>query len=63
MVALDNAAQKWRIDGLLDNIAGELGNNGDLTLETGSLTNQGGTVKTQASLAINARHGCKQQSG
>ncbi|MGC1017830.1 hemagglutinin repeat-containing protein [Pantoea agglomerans] len=55
MVALDNAAQKWRIDGLLDNTAGELGNNGDLTLETGSLTNQGGTVKTQAALAINAR--------
>ncbi|MGC0896150.1 hemagglutinin repeat-containing protein [Pantoea agglomerans] len=54
MVALDNAAQKWRIDGLLDNTAGELGNNGDLTLETGSLTNQGGTVKTQAALAINA---------
>ncbi|MEN4763556.1 hemagglutinin repeat-containing protein [Pantoea agglomerans] len=54
MVALDNAAQKWRIDGLLDNTAGELGNNGDLTLETGSLTNQGGTVKTKASLAINA---------
>ncbi|MGC0944981.1 hemagglutinin repeat-containing protein [Pantoea agglomerans] len=54
MVALDSAAQKWRIDGLLDNTAGELGNNGDLTLETGSLTNQGGTVKTKASLAINA---------
>ncbi|WP_338554443.1 hemagglutinin repeat-containing protein [Pantoea agglomerans] len=54
MVALDNTAQKWRIDGLLDNTAGELGNNGDLTLETGSLTNQDGTVKTQAALAINA---------
>jgi len=54
MVALDNVAQTWRIDGLLDNTAGELGNNGDLTLETGSLTNQGGTVKTQAALAINA---------
>jgi len=54
MVALDNAAQNWRIDGLLDNTSGELGNNGDLTLETGSLTNQDGTVKTQAALAINA---------
>ncbi|WP_313536778.1 hemagglutinin repeat-containing protein [Pantoea sp.] len=55
MVALDNAAQHWRINGLLDNTAGELGNNGDLTLEAGSLTNQGGTVKTQAALGINAR--------
>jgi len=54
MVALDNAAQNWRIDGLLDNTSGELGTNGDLTLETGSLTNQDGTVKTQAALAINA---------
>ncbi|UIL52383.1 MULTISPECIES: hemagglutinin repeat-containing protein [Pantoea] len=54
MVALDNVAQTWRIDGLLDNTAGELGNNGDLVLETGSLTNQGGTVKTQAALTMNA---------
>ncbi|MGC0809673.1 filamentous hemagglutinin N-terminal domain-containing protein [Pantoea agglomerans] len=63
MVALDNAAQKWRIDGLLDNTAGELGNNGDLTLETGSLTNQGGTVKTQAALAINARTAVNNSQG
>ncbi|MCL9652031.1 hemagglutinin repeat-containing protein [Pantoea agglomerans] len=63
MVALDNAAQKWRIDGLLDNTAGELGNNGDLTLETGSLTNQGGTVKTKASLAINARTAVNNSQG
>ena len=54
MVALDNAAQKWRIDGLLDNTAGELGSNGDLTLDMGSLTNQGGTVKTQTALALYA---------
>ncbi|KEY41394.1 hemagglutinin repeat-containing protein [Pantoea agglomerans] len=63
MIALDNAAQKWRIDGLLDNTAGELGNNGDLTLETGSLTNQGGTVKTQAALAINARDAVNNSQG
>ncbi|MGC1032170.1 hemagglutinin repeat-containing protein [Pantoea agglomerans] len=63
MVALDNAAQNWRIDGLLDNTAGELGNNGDLTLETGSLTNQGGTVKTQAALAINARDAVNNSQG
>ncbi|AYP24932.1 hemagglutinin repeat-containing protein [Pantoea agglomerans] len=63
MVALDNAAQKWRIDGLLDNTAGELGNNGDLTLETGSLTNQDGTVKTQAALAINARDAVNNSQG
>lgn len=63
MVALDNAAQKWRIDGLLDNTAGELGSNGDLTLETGSLNNQGGTIKTQASLAITARDAVNNSQG
>ncbi|MGJ0482493.1 hemagglutinin repeat-containing protein [Pantoea agglomerans] len=63
MVALDNAAQHWRIDGLLDNTSGELGSNGDLTLETGSLNNQSGNVKTQASLAITARDAVNNSQG
>lgn len=63
MVALDNAAQHWRVDGLLDNTSGELGSNGDLTLETGSLNNQGGSVKTQASLAITARDAVNNSQG
>jgi len=63
MIALDNAAQHWRIDGLLDNTAGELGNNSDLTLETGSLNNQGGTVKTQAALAITVRDAVNNSQG
>ncbi|MCT2419705.1 filamentous hemagglutinin N-terminal domain-containing protein [Pantoea sp. XY16] len=63
MVALDNAAQHWRIDGLFDNTSGELGSNGDLTLETGSLNNQGGTIKTQASLAITARDAVNNSQG
>ncbi|WP_435954718.1 hemagglutinin repeat-containing protein [Dryocola sp. BD626] len=52
LLALDNAAQQWRIDGLLDNAGGELGSNGDLRLDAGSLDNQDGTVKTQAALAV-----------
>ena len=63
MVALDNTAQHWRIDGLLDNTSGELGSNGDLTLETGSLNNQSGNVKTQASLAITARDAVNNSQG
>ncbi|KAA5942091.1 filamentous hemagglutinin N-terminal domain-containing protein, partial [Pantoea sp. VH_18] len=63
MVALDNAAQHWRIDGLFDNTSGELGSNGDLTLETGSLNNQDGTIKTQASLAITARDAVNNSQG
>ncbi|KAF6660788.1 filamentous hemagglutinin N-terminal domain-containing protein, partial [Pantoea sp. EKM101V] len=63
MVALDNAAQHWRIDGLFDNTSGELGNNGDLTLETGSLHNQGGTIKTQASLSVTAREAVNNSQG
>ncbi|CAI1642369.1 Filamentous hemagglutinin [Serratia grimesii] len=54
LVALDNAALHWRVGGLLDNHGGELGNNGDLTLDAGHLDNQGGTVKTQGRLAVNA---------
>ena len=63
MVALDNAAQHWRIDGLFDNTSGELGNNGDLTLETGSLNNQGGTIKTQAALSVTARDAVNNSQG
>ncbi|WP_313656143.1 hemagglutinin repeat-containing protein, partial [Pantoea sp.] len=63
LVALDNAAQHWRIDGLLDNTSGELGSHSDLTLETGSLNNQGGSVKTQASLAIYARDAVNNRQG
>ena len=63
MVALDNAAQHWRVEGLLDNTSGELGSNGDLALEAGSLNNQSGTVKTQASLAITARDAVNNSQG
>ena len=63
MVALDNVAQHWRVDGLLDNTSGELGSNGDLTLEAGSLNNQSGNVKTQASLAITARDAVNNSQG
>jgi len=63
VVALDNTAQHWRIEGVLDNRSGELGNNGDLTLETGSLNNQGGTIKTQASLSVTARDAVNNSQG
>lgn len=53
LFALDNAAQQWRVGGLLDNAGGEMGSNGDLRLDAGSLDNHEGTVKTQATLAVN----------
>ena len=52
LLALDNAAQQWRVSGLLDNAGGEIGSNGDLRLDAGSLDIQNGTVKTQAALAV-----------
>jgi len=52
LLALDNAAQQWRVSGLLDNAGGEIGSNGDLRLDAGRLDNQNGTVKTQAALAV-----------
>lgn len=54
LVALDNAAQYWRVGGLFDNAGGMVGSNGDLRLDVGRLDNQDGTVKTQAGLAIHA---------
>ncbi|WP_338494566.1 filamentous hemagglutinin N-terminal domain-containing protein [Erwinia aphidicola] len=53
LLALDNAAQQWQVSDLLDNAGGEIGSNGDLRLDAGSLDNQNGTVKTQAALAVN----------
>ncbi|GAB2948249.1 hemagglutinin repeat-containing protein [Hafnia psychrotolerans] len=52
LFALDNVAQQWRVGGLLDNAGGEMGSNGDLRLDAGSLDNQDGTVKTQAALTV-----------
>uniref|UniRef100_UPI0007899975 hemagglutinin repeat-containing protein n=1 Tax=Erwinia persicina TaxID=55211 RepID=UPI0007899975 len=54
LLALDNAAQQWRVSGQLDNAGGELGSNGDLRLDAGSLDNQNGTVKTQAALVVHS---------
>ena len=52
LVALDGAAQNWRVSGLLDNRHGELGSNGDLSLEAGRFNNQGGTIQSRSSLAF-----------
>ncbi|WP_447884881.1 Ig-like domain-containing protein, partial [Serratia fonticola] len=41
LVALDNAAQHWRVGGLFDNVGGTVGSNGDLRLDAGHLDNQG----------------------
>ncbi|ALX93080.1 filamentous hemagglutinin [Serratia fonticola] len=54
LVALDNAAQYWRVGGLFDNAGGMVGSNGDLRLDVARFDNQDGTVKTQAGLAIHA---------
>nr|WP_171971343.1 hemagglutinin repeat-containing protein [Serratia marcescens] len=54
LVALDNAAQHWRVGGLLDNNGGTMGSNGALRLDADRLDNQSGTVKTQTGLTIHA---------
>ncbi|WP_211130244.1 hemagglutinin repeat-containing protein [Serratia surfactantfaciens] len=54
LVALGDAAQHWRIGGLLDNNDGELGGNGDLRLDAGRLDNQGGKVTTPGQLVVQA---------
>ncbi|WP_254844622.1 hemagglutinin repeat-containing protein [Serratia marcescens] len=54
LVALGDAAQHWRIGGLLDNSDGELGGNGDLRLDAGRLDNQGGKITTPGQLVVQA---------
>ncbi|MDR3434302.1 MAG: filamentous hemagglutinin N-terminal domain-containing protein, partial [Rouxiella aceris] len=63
LVALDNTAQQWKVTGLLDNGSGELGSNGSLTLNTGSLNNLTGSVKSLASLQISADGDVNNASG
>ncbi len=54
LVALGDAAQHWRIGGLLDNSDGELGGKGDLRLDAGRLDNQGGKITTPGQLVVQA---------
>ncbi|MDT3252731.1 hemagglutinin repeat-containing protein [Serratia sp. root2] len=63
LVALDNAAQHWRVGGLLDNNGGELGSNGDLSLDAGSLDNQAGTVKSVLALNLEIGAGINNAAG
>ena len=54
LVALDNTAQRWEVQGLLDNRSGALGSNGNLTLSAGTLNNQDGTLQSQSALQVRA---------
>ncbi|MCT2387452.1 two-partner secretion domain-containing protein [Erwinia pyrifoliae] len=54
LVALAGTAQHWWVGGLLNNNHGELGSNGDLSLDVGSLNNQSGNVKSQSALHLTA---------
>ncbi|MNG65607.1 Filamentous hemagglutinin [compost metagenome] len=63
LVALDGAAQHWQISGLLDNHRGELGSNGSLTLDTGALNNQAGTLRSQTALQVNSGAGIDNAQG
>ncbi|ANS44140.1 hemagglutinin repeat-containing protein [Serratia inhibens] len=63
LVALDGAAQHWQISGQLDNHRGELGSNGSLTLDTGALNNQAGTLRSQTALQVNSGAGIDNAQG
>ncbi|SFN22860.1 filamentous hemagglutinin [Izhakiella capsodis] len=63
LVALDVSDQHWRVSGLLDNQSGELGSNGNLSLNIGSLANQAGTVKSLLSLQVDATDALDNRDG
>ena len=63
LLALDNVAQQWRVGNLLDNAGGEMGSNGDLRLDAGSLNNHDGTIKTRAALVVNTSGGINNAGG
>ncbi|OSN08202.1 filamentous hemagglutinin, partial [Lonsdalea iberica] len=54
LVSLDSNAREWQVEGLLNNSDGELGSNGDLALNVGTLKNQAGSVKSLQALRMNS---------
>ncbi|MFP1981636.1 hemagglutinin repeat-containing protein, partial [Lonsdalea quercina] len=54
LVSLDSHAREWQVEGLLNNSDGELGSNGDLALNVGTLKNQAGSVKSLQALRMNS---------
>ncbi|WP_241069834.1 hemagglutinin repeat-containing protein [Achromobacter insuavis] len=63
LVALAGVQQHWRIGGLLDNRDGELGGNGLLALEAGSLDNRSGKITSPQALEVTSGGGVNNTDG
>jgi len=63
MIALDRAAQHWRVGGQFSNQSGTLGSNGSLQLDAGALDNQQGTLQSQADLTLSVQQGVNNRQG
>lgn len=63
LIALDAAAQRWHVDGLLSNQAGILGSNGSLQLDTGEFNNLQGTLQSQSHLTLTTQRGMDNSQG
>ncbi|NBM94270.1 MULTISPECIES: hemagglutinin repeat-containing protein [unclassified Proteus (in: enterobacteria)] len=63
LVTLNNSQQHWQFNQSINNQRGELGNNGNLQLDTQHLNNESGSIKSPTQLIITAKSGINNQKG
>ncbi|ODQ07997.1 hemagglutinin repeat-containing protein [Shigella sp. FC1655] len=63
LVTLNNSQQYWQFHQSINNQRGELGNNGNLQLDTQHLNNESGSIKSPTQLKITAKSGINNQKG
>ncbi|WP_272538193.1 two-partner secretion domain-containing protein, partial [Providencia sp. PROV193] len=63
LVALGKSQQDWQVKNSVNNQQGEIGANGDLSLTANTIDNQSGTIKSQTTLALNAKEQIDNRAG
>ncbi|WP_272927254.1 hemagglutinin repeat-containing protein [Proteus sp. G2670] len=63
LVTLNNSQQHWQFNQSINNQRGELGNNGNLQLDTQHLNSESGSIKSPTQLIITAKSGINNQKG
>ncbi|NBL89375.1 hemagglutinin repeat-containing protein [Proteus sp. G2673] len=63
LVMLNNSQQHWQFNQSINNQRGELGNNGNLQLDTQHLNSESGSIKSPTQLIITAKSGINNQKG
>lgn len=63
LVTLGSTQQYWQFQHDIDNRQGEIGHNGALILDTNTLNNQSGEIKSQSTLTLTAKSDIDNQKG